>query len=51
VEGNNDIDGKLKKYSATVGWDACTGLGSPHGMQLLQALEPGTHESALKVKK
>jgi kumamolisin len=25
-------------YSATVGWDACTGLGSPIGQQLLNAL-------------
>lgn len=51
VEGNNDIDGTLKKYSATVGWDACTGFGSPNGMKLLQALESGTHEGAQKVKK
>jgi kumamolisin len=26
-------------YSATFGWDACTGLGSPIGNQLLQALQ------------
>jgi kumamolisin len=26
-------------YSATFGWDACTGLGSPRGGQLLQALQ------------
>ena len=51
MEGNNDIDGTLKKYSATAGWDACTGIGSPDGMKLLQALEFGTHESGLKVKK
>jgi kumamolisin len=25
-------------YSATAGWDACTGLGSPIGQQLLNAL-------------
>lgn len=50
VEGNNDIDGKLKKYPATVGWDACTGIGSPDGMKLLQALKPRSHKSGLKVK-
>jgi kumamolisin len=26
-------------YSATFGWDACTGLGSPLGTQILQALQ------------
>jgi kumamolisin len=41
VEGNNDIDGTLKKYSAKVGWDACTGIGSPDGTKLLQALVSG----------
>jgi kumamolisin len=33
-------------YSATFGWDPCTGLGSPLGTQLLQALQgvtPATH--------
>jgi kumamolisin len=39
IQGNNDINGKLHKYSATVGWDACSGMGSPHGVQLLQALQ------------
>lgn len=38
VEGNNDIDGKLNKYSAGRGWDACTGMGSPDGAKLLHAL-------------
>ena len=51
VEGNNDIDGTLKKYSATAGWDACTGIGSPDGMKLLQALESGTRKSRLKAEK
>jgi kumamolisin len=41
VEGNNDIDGKLNKYSAGPGWDACTGMGSPDGAKLLQALLVG----------
>ncbi len=38
VEGNNDIDGKLKKYGAGPGWDACTGIGSPNGEALLKRL-------------
>jgi kumamolisin len=38
LDGNNDIDGKSKKYSAGPGWDACTGMGSPHGARLLSAL-------------
>jgi len=38
VEGDNDIDGTLHKYTAQTGWDACTGLGSPDGTRLMQAL-------------
>ncbi len=38
TEGNNDIDGTLNKYAAGQGWDACTGMGSPNGAQILQAL-------------
>ncbi|HWX20677.1 MAG TPA: S53 family peptidase [Candidatus Binatia bacterium] len=38
VEGNNDIDGSLRKYNAGPGWDACTGLGSPDGATLMQTL-------------
>ncbi|HUD14477.1 MAG TPA: hypothetical protein VMQ56_12555 [Terracidiphilus sp.] len=29
-------------YSAAAGWDPCTGLGSPLGAQLLQALQGTT---------
>jgi kumamolisin len=36
--GNNDISGKLHKYSASSGWDPCTGLGSPDGTKIMQAL-------------
>ncbi len=35
--GNND-DGGLGYYSAKKGWDPCTGLGSPNGAALLNAL-------------
>jgi kumamolisin len=35
--GNND-DGGLGYYSATKGWDPCTGLGSPNAAALLSAL-------------
>ena len=38
VSGNNDIDGSLNKYSAHKGWDPCTGLGSPDGAKVMQAL-------------
>ena len=37
VEGNNDVEG-LGKYKAGPGWDACTGLGTPDGTKLMQAL-------------
>jgi kumamolisin len=39
--GNND-DGGLGHYSAAKGWDACTGLGSPNGTALLNALSNNT---------
>jgi kumamolisin len=39
VSGNNDITGTLNGlYPAGQGWDAATGLGSPDGNKLLQAL-------------
>ena len=38
VQGNNDIDGSLHKYQAKKGWDACTGLGTPDGVKVMQAL-------------
>jgi kumamolisin len=33
-EGNNRLDGR-NGYDARKTWDACTGLGSPHGIKLL----------------
>lgn len=39
IEGNNDIDGKLHKYTARPGWDPCTGMGSPDATKLLGALK------------
>ncbi len=41
TSGNNDDSG-LGAYSATAGWDACTGLGSPDGSALLNALLTST---------
>jgi kumamolisin len=38
TQGNNDMDGTLGKYKARSGWDACSGLGSPIGDNLLAAL-------------
>jgi kumamolisin len=32
TQGNNG------DYDATVGWDACTGLGSPNGAKLVEVL-------------
>ncbi len=45
TSGNND-DGGLGFYSAQVGWDPCTGLGSPNGTALLDALQPAANSSA-----
>ncbi|WP_206830301.1 protease pro-enzyme activation domain-containing protein [Alicyclobacillus fructus] len=40
TEGNNDIANRARIYQAGPGWDPCTGLGSPIGVKLLQALVP-----------
>ena len=41
TNGNNDDSG-LGYYNAGPGWDACTGLGSPDGTALLNALTSGS---------
>ncbi|MBV9405375.1 MAG: S8 family serine peptidase [Acidobacteriaceae bacterium] len=41
TSGNNDDSG-LGYYNAGKGWDPCTGLGSPNGALLLQALSSGS---------
>ncbi|WAH36777.1 S53 family peptidase [Alicyclobacillus dauci] len=38
TSGNNDINGSNQLYQAGPGWDACTGLGSPNGSKLIDAL-------------
>jgi kumamolisin len=38
TQGDNDSNGQGGLYHAGPGWDACTGLGSPKGSVLLQAL-------------
>jgi len=38
--------GNNGQYSAGLGWDACTGLGSPQGVQLLNALNGQTAVAA-----
>ncbi|PGC22801.1 peptidase S53 [Bacillus pseudomycoides] len=37
--GNNNITNGNGAYKASSGWDACTGLGSPDGTKLMNALE------------
>ena len=37
LEGNNTVFG-ITGFSAKLGWDACTGLGSPNGTKLLALL-------------
>ena len=36
--------GDIGAYAAGIGWDACTGLGSPEGSKLLNTLQ-GNHEA------
>ena len=47
----NDItSGKNGAYTAGVGWDACTGLGSPNGTALLEALRCRTMTLTLEMQ-
>ena len=46
TSGNNDIDGSGQVYQAKAGWDACTGLGSPHAGNLIAALGQARSASA-----
>ena len=45
TSGNNDDSG-LGGYSAKSGWDPCTGLGSPDGTALLNALTTSSSSAA-----
>ncbi|HEY1212733.1 MAG TPA: hypothetical protein VGE93_03780, partial [Bryobacteraceae bacterium] len=45
TQGNNQSDG-VQFYSAQAGWDACTGLGSPDGTAILNALSSGGKATA-----
>jgi kumamolisin len=48
----NDItSGNNGAYAATVGWDACTGLGTPNGAKLLSALSTSAVAAARKSAK
>jgi kumamolisin len=38
TDGTNAITNTVKGYDAGPGWDACTGLGTPNGTAILQAL-------------
>jgi kumamolisin len=38
LKGNNRMVGR-QGYMARKGWDACTGLGTPHGVNLLECLK------------
>jgi kumamolisin len=49
TSGNND-DGGLGYYSAAPGWDPCTGLGSPDGEAILQALSSSLSSSAVSAR-
>lgn len=39
TQGTNDTTGNIGGYPAGAGWDACTGLGSPDGAKILNALQ------------
>ena len=45
-QGTNDTTGVIGGYSAQAGWDACTGLGSPDGVGIFNALQPKSAAAA-----
>jgi kumamolisin len=48
VNGSNDALGTLGAYSAGTGWDACSGWGTPDGIQLTLALTGTMQAEAVK---
>ncbi|WP_321963632.1 hypothetical protein [Paraburkholderia sp. J7] len=38
TQGTNALANTIKSYEAAPGWDACTGLGTPHGTAILNQL-------------
>lgn len=46
TKGNNDINQVGDTYQAGPGWDACTGLGSPNGRNVIEALSQAAVGSA-----
>ena len=38
ISGNNAITNTVKGYDAELGWDACTGLGTPDGQAILDGI-------------
>ena len=38
TQGTNAIPGTFAGYNAGPGWDACTGLGTPNGTEILNLL-------------
>jgi len=38
TKGNNDTTGQVGGFPAGPGWDACTGLGTPDGAAVLNAI-------------
>ncbi|TCP20779.1 kumamolisin [Scopulibacillus darangshiensis] len=44
TSGDNDSTEEHGSYKADQGWDACTGLGTPDGDELLKALNASLHD-------
>jgi len=42
TSGSNDLSGKVGGYSAGLGWDPCTGYGTPNGSAVLNAVRTVT---------
>jgi len=47
TQGNNDITGLVGGYDAKIGWDACSGFGSPDGSAILAGLQGSKSTSAV----
>ena len=51
ITSGTNYSGAPTGFTAGPGWDACTGLGSPIGNQLIAAVKPSTTSGAKKGKK
>jgi kumamolisin len=50
TKGNNDMTGQVGGYKSAVGWDPCSGFGSPDGGAMLAGLQGSKEQQMIPVR-